>query len=70
MIEKYELEPSQCWVVGDKWIDPQTGISAGMQGALIRTGKPIGEELDKLARSSEVPIYSDLQEFVSKELAL
>ena len=70
MIEKYDLEPSQCWVVGDKWIDPQTGISAGMRGALVKTGKPIGEELNELSQRSGVPICSDLNEFVSKELAL
>ena len=68
MIKKYELEPSQCWVVGDKWIDPQTGISAGMRGALVRTGKPMDDEIKDLARRSHVPIYLDLCEFVSKEL--
>ena len=23
MIKKYDLEPSSCWVIGDKWIDPK-----------------------------------------------
>ena len=39
MTKKYNLEPAECWVVGDKWIDPQTGINAGMRGALVKTGK-------------------------------
>ena len=47
MTEKYNLAPSQCWVT-DKWIDPQPHW-CGMQGALVRTGKPIDQSLKKAA---------------------
>ena len=70
MTEKYNLTPSQCWVIGDKWIDPQTALACGMQGALVRTGKPIDESLEKKAAVHQVGIFDDLAQFVSKELNL
>jgi len=70
MIQRYNLTASECWVVGDKWIDPQTGLGAGMRGALVRTGKPIDEELELKASQKNVPICKDLAEFVSLELKL
>jgi D-glycero-D-manno-heptose 1,7-bisphosphate phosphatase len=68
MTEKYGLDPSTCWVVGDKWIDPQAGLDAGMRGALVRTGKPVDQALEQKASQQKVSIYMDLAEFVAKEL--
>jgi len=70
MIEKFELDPRKCWVVGDKWIDPQTGLKASMRGALVKTGKPITVELQKQAASEEVPIYENIAEFAEREILL
>ena len=60
MVEKYNLNSKECWVVGDRWSDPQTGLNAGMQGALVETGKPIDQDLQKVAKDNGVPIYPDL----------
>ena len=49
MIAKFNLNPKDCWVVGDKWIDPQTGLNAGMKGALVETGKSIDNDLRRKA---------------------
>jgi len=68
MTEKYDLYPSSCWVIGDKWIDPQTGLGAGMRGALVRTGKPVDQALEQKAAQEKVLIFTDLAEFVDKEL--
>jgi D-glycero-D-manno-heptose 1,7-bisphosphate phosphatase len=68
MTEKYGLDPTSCWVIGDKWIDPQTGLGAGMHGALVRTGKPVDQALEQKAAQKNVSIFKDLAEFVSKEL--
>jgi len=70
MIKKYDLEPSQCWVIGDKWIDPETALNAGMKGALVRTGKPIDQSLEEKAASHKVKIFEDLAEFIRVELKL
>ena len=70
MIEKFDLDPSKCWLVGDKWIDSQTGIRAGMRGALVRTGKPIKKSVEKEAAEHGVKIFNDVEEFVRLELKL
>ena len=70
MIEKYDLLAADCWIIGDKLIDPQTGLDAGIRGALVRTGKPIEEEIQARASEMGVPIFSDLGEFVSLGLRL
>jgi len=68
MTEKYGLDACSCWVIGDKWIDPQTGLDAGMHGALVRTGKPVDQALEQKAAQKKVSIFTDLAEFVAKEL--
>ena len=55
-------------MIGDKWIDPQTGLDAGMRGALVRTGKPVDQALEQKAAAQKVSVYTDLAEFVTKEL--
>ena len=68
MIAKFNLNPKDCWVVGDKWIDPQTGLNAGMKGALVETGKSIDNDLRRKALEKKVPVYPDLSEFIRKEI--
>ena len=70
MIVKHTLDPTQCWVIGDKWIDPQTALKAGMKGGLVRTGKPIDEALEKKSTEHQVKIFDDLDHFISQELKL
>jgi D-glycero-D-manno-heptose 1,7-bisphosphate phosphatase len=70
MIAKHNLDPAQCWVIGDKWIDPQTALNAGMKGGLVRTGKPIDSALEKKAAENRVKIFDDLNHFISVELKL
>ena len=40
MTKKYNFNLQKV-VVGDKWIDAQTGINAGMRGGLSKTGKEL-----------------------------
>lgn len=68
MIAKYGLDKSRCWVVGDKWSDSETGLKAGMRGALVQTGKPINGEIEALAKQNKVPICKDLGEFLESEI--
>jgi len=39
-----------------------------MHGALVRTGKPVDQALEQKAGRVNVSIFTDLAEFVSKEL--
>lgn len=54
-VTKYKLDPSVTWMVGDKRIDAEAGINAGIQAALIRE-KP-------LADMPKVPHYLSLHGF-------
>jgi HAD superfamily hydrolase (TIGR01662 family) len=38
MVEKYHLERSDCFVVGDRWSDMLAGANAGMGVILVKTG--------------------------------
>ncbi|HAE10961.1 MAG TPA: hypothetical protein DCG39_04875 [Opitutae bacterium] len=67
---KLELSPAECWMVGDKWVDAETGLSAGMRAALVETGKPIDDDVRSRADASEVSIHPDLPCFASQSLNL
>lgn len=68
MIKQFELDPKECWVIGDKWLDPQTGLNAGMSGALVKTGKPIDGNTMIEAKKNNVPIYEDINAFVNERI--
>ena len=70
MISRYELPPDQCWMVGDKWLDAETGLNAGMKVALVQTGKPMDGALCEQAKSNAVPIFPSLAECVDHMLDL
>lgn len=63
MIEKYKLDRSQCWMVGDKWIDAETGLRSKMNAALVQTGKEISTDTEKKASAKNVRIFADLNAF-------
>lgn len=65
---KYDLVPEECWVVGDKWIDSQTGINAGMKGGLVRTGKPIDSKIERMAKEHHIPIHDNLGALLEAEV--
>ena len=68
MIAKFNLNPKDCWVVGDKWIDPQTGLNAGMKGALVESLKSIDNDLRRKALEKEILGLPDLSVFIRKEI--
>ena len=63
MAVKFNLDPSLCWMVGDKWIDIETGLKSNMNAALVRTGKKINSETEKIASIQKVPICEDIPSF-------
>ena len=40
------IDPTQSWVVGDKWLDVQLGHAAGTKSILVRTGWGAQQEQD------------------------
>jgi D-glycero-D-manno-heptose 1,7-bisphosphate phosphatase len=52
LIEKYHLSADHCYMVGDKLIDAEAGMNAGIQGILVRH-----------AHSADFPFFKTLLEF-------
>lgn len=63
MIEKHELEPKQCTMVGDHITDIESGQNAGINVAALKSGK--NESVGGLLKSEAVPLYEHLNEFVA-----
>jgi D-glycero-D-manno-heptose 1,7-bisphosphate phosphatase len=61
-IERYQLDPAQCWMVGDREADVETGRAGGIRSAGVCTGK-----LDAAAWQQafpDVPVFPSFVEFV------
>ena len=68
IILKYSIDTSLSWMVGDKWIDAETGLRANINSALVQTGKEIEPETEGLAKDKNVPICEDLLSFTKSYL--
>ena len=67
LLSLFNADPAQTWFVGDSMSDIQCAINAGCKPALVLTGK--GEKTrQSLALPKDVPIFDDLQSFVSELL--
>lgn len=45
-IEKYDLDPAQCYFIGDRERDVEAGTAAGVKGILVTSDQPISTVLD------------------------
>jgi D-glycero-D-manno-heptose 1,7-bisphosphate phosphatase len=63
-IAGHRLDPSQCWMVGDAAADIAAARAAGINAAMVRTGKVSPESLPEVA-AHRIPIYASIVEFVS-----
>ena len=43
MAEKYNIDLTESYIVGDSTVDIQTGINAGMKTILVKTGQAGGD---------------------------
>jgi D-glycero-D-manno-heptose 1,7-bisphosphate phosphatase len=48
-IEKYNIDPSKSYFIGDRERDVEAGTAAGVKGILIDSNQPISEILDQIA---------------------
>ena len=63
-IEERDLDPENCFTVGDKWSDALAGLDAGARGALVETGEALNEQTRMLAAERDVGIHRDLAAFL------
>ncbi len=57
-----QLAPAQCWMIGDSPSDWQSGISAGINVAAIRSDL-MSEKEEKFAKAHGIHIYNNLMGF-------
>jgi D-glycero-D-manno-heptose 1,7-bisphosphate phosphatase len=66
-IQEHQLNPDQCWVVGDRLRDLEPGLQLGMKGFLVKTGYGIEahQALLKSQNPQQVSVISSLPEILS-----
>lgn len=63
-IAQHALDPKQCWMVGDRTGDIETGLAAGIRSAAVCTGKYDAAAWATLA-FPDVPVFPSFVEFVT-----
>ncbi len=69
MIEKHRLDASECWMIGDKLSDLQSGVNGGIKTAWVGTGKAKNAALENFIKEHNVVTASDLQAIESAVLS-
>ena len=64
MVVRYRLDPGQCWMVGDREGDIETGRNAGIHSAAVCTGKHDAAAWAARA-TKDVPVFPSFVEFVN-----
>jgi len=59
-IARDRLDPSQCWMIGDRLSDVQAGVNAGIRAALIRNPDYFSEETRLFCEAHAIPVFPSL----------
>ena len=62
-IARHQLDPAQCWMVGDRVCDLEAGLNAGIRAVAVCTGKHDAAEWAALAPPG-VTVFKDFAAFV------
>lgn len=63
-IEQFDLEPTECFMIGDRISDWKAGLNAGIGAVALESGKDIPEDAARFITENKVGRYSDLAVFV------
>jgi D-glycero-D-manno-heptose 1,7-bisphosphate phosphatase len=64
MIAQHQLDPAQCWMVGDSAADIGAGLAANIKVAAVRTGKVDPTSLTEVV-AHRIPIFANFGEFAN-----
>ena len=64
MVEKYNLDPAQCYMVGDRLFDLKTGLNADIQSVAISAENNLSDEMQALVSKNQIPVFQHLKAFV------
>lgn len=70
MLERYQLDAKNSWMLGDKLTDLEAGVNAGIKSAWLATGKPKNRELEGYRAKNSVPEFSNLIAFERSSLLI
>ncbi|MGE9295505.1 MAG: D-glycero-alpha-D-manno-heptose-1,7-bisphosphate 7-phosphatase [Puniceicoccales bacterium] len=65
MITRDQLDPAQCYMLGDRRSDWQCGLNAGVNPVALRTGNDFDSKAEALIAEHGIPVWDSLAEFVS-----
>jgi HAD superfamily hydrolase (TIGR01662 family) len=63
MVEKYQLERSECYMVGDKETDAFAGINAGIPAILLESEYARSPQCENLIREGKILVFKNLLDF-------
>jgi D-glycero-D-manno-heptose 1,7-bisphosphate phosphatase len=70
MVEKYQLDASKCWMIGDRKSDWESGLNAGIRSAAVASGAEISDEVLKFIQEKKIPFFPDFPSFARDYLRL
>jgi D-glycero-D-manno-heptose 1,7-bisphosphate phosphatase len=63
-IERHQLDPAACWMVGDSASDMAAALAAGIRAAAVRTGKISPDGLPDVIRNG-IPVFATFADFAA-----
>ncbi|MDR2812187.1 MAG: HAD-IIIA family hydrolase [Puniceicoccales bacterium] len=63
MVDKYRLERSKCYMIGDKETDALAGLNAGIHGILLESAYPQSPQCQQLIREGKILVFKNLLDF-------
>lgn len=62
-IARYRLEPSECFMIGDRDADWRCGLAAGVHPIAVRTGADLTPEHEAWLAENRIPVYRQFYAF-------
>jgi D-glycero-D-manno-heptose 1,7-bisphosphate phosphatase len=63
-IARHDLDPADCWMVGDSAADIAAALAAGIRVAAVRTGRIDPDRLPEVAREA-IPVHANFAAFAA-----
>ncbi|MDR1590729.1 MAG: HAD-IIIA family hydrolase [Puniceicoccales bacterium] len=70
MVEKYRLERSECYMIGDKETDAFAGLNAGIRGVLLESEYAQSPQCEEFIREGKIAAFKNLLDFAQNELPM
>lgn len=68
MVKKYRLDTTQCYMVGDRLCDLDTGLNAFIKSVAISSGNDLSDEMKALITENQIPVFQNLKAFIDSLL--